>query len=323
MSGLAVWELAHTASTEKSEVRKACVRLRKEKLSKVSWAKAAGGATAMSRASPTRAPQAGNTICKSATVSARIKAKWPSSMIIGRRSGSAPCLSRDAAIGGSLASALEGSGRLGARASRQAVELPAHVSFFSTLLGLGSAALPVALLFQRLGDLGRHVGLIVLSKHRVGQETAGLIEYTFGDHALAFAEKIRQDPGIAHIDGPRVVRDGKLDGAPSPALETAGRNQSTEANALTGPDAFGGDFARRVEEDDRVTQGEQHQQDRETQNRYPDADKECAPLFAGHEPSPKLAASALSSLSARSSPAKWRRASASAARASLLRSKTT
>src|SRR5262245_32105830 len=322
MSGLAVCELAHTASTEKSEVRKACVRLRKEKLSKVSWAKAAGGATAMSRASPTRAPQAGNTICKSATVSARIKAKWPSSMIIGRRSGSAPCLSRGA-IGGPLSSASEGSGPLGARASRQAVERSAQASFFSTLLGLGSAALPVALLFQRLGDLGRHVGLIVLSKHRVGQEPPGLVEDTFGDHALAFAEKIRQDPGIAHIDRPGVVGDGKLDGAPGPALEAAGRNQSTEANALTGPDAFGGDFARRVEEDDRVTQGEQHQQDRETQNRYPDADKECAPLFAGHEPSPKLAASALSSLSARSSPAKWRRASASAARASLLRSKTT
>src|SRR5262245_45147130 len=318
MSGLAVCELAHTASTEKSEVRKACVRLRKEKLSKVSWAKAAGGATAMSRASPTRAPQAGTTICKSATVSARIKAKCPSSMIIGRRSGSAPCLSRSAAI-----SASQGSGRLGARASRQAVERPVQASFFSTLLGFGSAALPVALLFQRLGDLGRHVGLIVLSKHRVGQETAGLIEYAFGNHTLAFAEKIRQDPGIAHIDGPGVVGDGKLDGAAGPALEAAVRNQSTEANTLAGSDAFGGDFARGVEEDDRVAQGEQHQQDRETQNRHPDADKERAPLFAGHEPSPKLAASALSSLSARSSPAKWRRASASAARASLLRSKTT
>src|SRR5262245_12419778 len=188
---------------------------------------------------------------------------------------------------------------------------------------MGSVALPHALLFQGLCDLGWHVGLVVLGKHAIGQEAAGLIERPFGDDTLPFPEKIRQNPGVAHVDATGVIGDGKLDGATCPALEATGRHQPAEANAFAWADTLGGDFARRVEEDDRVAQRQQHEQDGDAQNGNPNADEKRAPLLAGHEPSPKLAASALSSLRARSSPAKWRRASASAARASLLRSNTT
>ena len=63
------------------------------------------------------------------------------------------------------------------------------------LLGLLWAfflALPVALTPQGIGDLARHVVLVVLGEHRVGPEEAGRFEDAFGDDALPFPEQVGQ-----------------------------------------------------------------------------------------------------------------------------------
>src|SRR6201993_5235351 len=60
--------------------------------------------------------------------------------------------------------------------------------------------LPVALLLQSVGDVLRHIGLVVLGEHAVGSKCTGRIESAFGDHALPFAEKIRQQALIGDRD---------------------------------------------------------------------------------------------------------------------------
>src|SRR5689334_18116354 len=206
---------------------KACVRLRKEKASKVSWAKAAGGATAISRASPTRAPQAGNSICTRATPSARISAKCPSSMIIraqtsARRRAPATRRARRPAHARGARSHCPRERAVEARAGALCWPL----SFLRLSLRLGfaggaAAALPDALLFQRLGYFGGHVVLIVLGQHRVGHKAPRGVERTLGDDTLPLAEQIRQDAGIANGDGAGLIGDGKLDRAAGATLDAA------------------------------------------------------------------------------------------------------
>src|SRR5262245_23794906 len=303
---------------------KACVRARKEKANRVSWAKAAGGATAISRASPTRAPQAGNSICTTATPSARTSAKCPSSMIIGGRCSGPGLDGRGRpARGRPRCARLRGYRRRPAAAGVCSRSSFLRLPFALDLVGLRGPTLPDALLLERLGDFGGHVGLVMLGEHGIGQKASRGIERALGDDALSLAEEVRQNARIAHGDGAGFVGDGKLDRAAGTALDAAGSDQAPKANALAGANAFLRDFARRVEEDDGVAQRNEHERDGKAQDGNPNADDDCATLFAGHEPRPRLAAKALSSPNARSSPAKLRRASASAARASVLRSSTT
>src|SRR3954467_11703191 len=69
-------------------------------------------------------------------------------------------------------------------------------SLCGPLLCLGQArlavviVLPVALLLQRIGDVLRHIGLVVLGEHRIGLEYAAGVERAFGHHALPFAEQV-------------------------------------------------------------------------------------------------------------------------------------
>src|SRR5262245_56178655 len=305
---------------------KACVRLRNEKLNKVSWARAAGGATAISLTSPTRAPQAGSSICTTATASARISAKWPSSMIMAHPTRTAQGRKRPWQ-GGLAATGEPASARSGAGARRAPAQSP-HLhswaaSFLHALLGRGAGTLPHTLLLQGLGHFRRHVGLIMLGEHGIGLQAARCIQCSLGDDSLAFAEQVRQNAAIGDLDALGGIGYGELDGAAGAALEAAGRDQAAEANALARPDALLRHFARGMKEDDGVAQGEQHQQHGDAQDGNADANEKCAPLLTRHEPSPKLTARVESSPRARSSPAKLRRASARASRASLLRSSTT
>src|SRR5262249_60169571 len=61
--------------------------------------------------------------------------------------------------------------------------------------------LPVTLLLQSVGDVLRHIGLVVFGEHAVGPECTSRIEGAFGDHTLPFAEKIRQQALIGDQDG--------------------------------------------------------------------------------------------------------------------------
>src|SRR3954447_26933017 len=52
--------------------------------------------------------------------------------------------------------------------------------------------LPMALLLQAVGDLLRHVGLVVLGQHAIGTKSAGRIEGAFGNDPLSLAEQVGQ-----------------------------------------------------------------------------------------------------------------------------------
>ena len=54
------------------------------------------------------------------------------------------------------------------------------------------AFLPVAGLLQRVGDLGRHVVLVVLGEHLGRAKPPSAAERALRDHALAFAEQVGQ-----------------------------------------------------------------------------------------------------------------------------------
>ena len=58
---------------------------------------------------------------------------------------------------------------------------------------LALALLPDALGLQAVGHFLRHVGLVVLGQHAVGDEHAVRPEAAFGDDALLLAEQVRQD----------------------------------------------------------------------------------------------------------------------------------
>ena len=82
MSGFAEWELSLTSFSEKSDVTKAWTNTTKAKPMSANCMSAALFATSISASSPRCAPTIGTTICTSATASARISAKCPSSAII-------------------------------------------------------------------------------------------------------------------------------------------------------------------------------------------------------------------------------------------------
>ena len=116
------------------------------------------------------------------------------------------------------------------------------------------------MLLEGLGDLGGHVVLVVLGEHGVGEEAAGSVELAFGDHALALAEEVGEDAGVADGDGLDGVGDGELDGRAGAALEAALGDEAAEADALAGRDVLLRHLLGRVEEDDGVAQRDGHQQ---------------------------------------------------------------
>ena len=126
--------------------------------------------------------------------------------------------------------------------------------------------LPVSLLLETVGDLARHVILVVLGEHAVGLEGAGLIERAFGHHALPFAEQIGQQALIRDRDGVAAVGHGKADLQVLAAGDAAFLHQPAETNARAGRDLLLDHVGRRIEEDDRILQRGQHQPDREHQH---------------------------------------------------------
>ena len=198
-----------------------------------------------------------------------------------------------------------------------------HVSdVISAPRSLALPSLPDALLLEGLGDFGGHVVLVVLGEHGVGKEAAGGIELAFGHHALALAEEIGKDAGVADGNGLGGVGDGERHGQSLAALQAAVGDEAAEADALAGRDLLFRHLLGRVKEHDGVAQRKQHEEYGNAEDADGEADERRAALLAGHEPSPRVVATLESSASAPASPSKLRRASASAARASSLRSST-
>ena len=90
-TGSVEYECCATLSTEKSLVTKLYARQPNATATSTNCSVAAGRATAISAASRRHAPHIGTTVCTTATISATISAKLPSSAIIARlpRSSSA------------------------------------------------------------------------------------------------------------------------------------------------------------------------------------------------------------------------------------------
>ncbi len=147
---------------------------------------------------------------------------------------------------------------------------------------LAVIVLPVALLLQGIGDVLRHVGLVVLGEHGVGAEHARRIERAFGDDALPLAEQIRQDALVGDRQRRAAVGDGEGHREIVAALQRALLHQAAEAETLAGTEMLLGDHRRRREEHDGIAQRVQHQArgDREHDERA--ADQCQTPLLPGH-----------------------------------------
>ena len=111
--------------------------------------------------------------------------------------------------------------------------------------------LPVPLLLEAVGDLARHVVLVVLGEHAVGLEGAGLVERAFGHHALPFAEQIGQQALIRDRDGVAAVGHREADLQVVAARDAAFLHQAAEADARARRDLLLDHVGRRIEEDDR------------------------------------------------------------------------
>ena len=228
--------------------------------------------TPIRRASPVRAPQAGSAICTSATASARMRAKCPSSTIMGlipvRRHSPPPC-------GAGLAWGAPGrpGADMSVRSRRHrhsphppsrggefcAARLAPYRSFRHRALGL--AVLPDALLLEGLGDFGGHVVLVVLGEHGVGEEAARRHRAAFGHHALALAEEVGKNAGVADGNGLGGVGDGELTVVPAPRLTLPSATRPPRRMRLPGGMCFSDHVLGRVEEDDGVAQRKEHEKD--------------------------------------------------------------
>ncbi len=139
----------------------------------------------------------------------------------------------------------------------------------------------MALLLQRVGDLARHIGLVMLGEHGIGAEPARPLEHAFGDNALPFAEEIGQQAGIAdHCPGLAICH-GEADALVGTTLDRTGLDQAAEAQACAGREALLDDLGRAIEEDDRIPQRIGDEAGRKTKNDAGRGDHHEATLLAG------------------------------------------
>ena len=149
--------------------------------------------------------------------------------------------------------------------------------------GLGAViVLPVALLLQGVGDLLRHVGLVMLGQHGVGLEHAGGIERAFGDDALPFAEQVRQNSLVGDRQRGAAVGDAEIDREIVAAHQRARLHQAAEAEPLAGRDLLLGRHRRRGKEHDGIAHRVQHQRRGDGEHRERTADHGQTPLLARH-----------------------------------------
>ena len=141
---------------------------------------------------------------------------------------------------------------------------------------------------QRVGDVFRHIGLVMFGEHAVGAEDPARIESAFSNYALPFAEKIRQKAVVGHRHGTPAVGHLKTDGEPIAAQNAALLHQAADAQARPGFDLLFHYFGRRIEEDDGVFERVEHQRYRKRENAKRGADKGEASLLAGHNAAPRF-----------------------------------
>src|ERR1700732_332434 len=113
---------------------------------------------------------------------------------------------------------------------------------------------PDALFLQRVGDLARHVALIVLGENTVGVKEFVLTKRSLGDDPLSFPEKVGQKPRIGHHDILFFIGDGKADRPVALVDKRALFHEPADAQTLPGARRFLRELARPIEKDDIVAQ---------------------------------------------------------------------
>src|SRR5581483_9066387 len=109
-----------------------------------------------------------------------------------------------------------------------------------------SPFLPAPGLFQCVGDLGRHVFLVVLGEHAGGGEDSVVAEPAFGDYPLPLAEQVGQDAGIGDLERGLAVGDAEIDLAPVAMDDAALFDEPADADAPPRRDVLCRQFARAV-----------------------------------------------------------------------------
>src|SRR5262249_52214545 len=142
--------------------------------------------------------------------------------------------------------------------------------------------LPMTLLLQGVSDVLRHISLVVFGEYAIGAEDPAWVESTLGNHALPFAEKIRQKAAVGHRHGTLAVSHLKTNSEPIAAQNAALLHQAADAQARPGFDLLFHQLGWRIEEDDGVFERAEHQRHREREDAEGGADNGEASLLASH-----------------------------------------
>src|SRR5262249_11229482 len=108
-----------------------------------------------------------------------------------------------------------------------------------------------------------------------------------GHHALALAEEIWEDAGVADGDGLHLIGDGELHLHASAALEATLGHEAAQANAPARWNGLLRHLPGREKADDRVAQGDGHQQHGKREHADAKDDKDGTALLAGHGSGPR------------------------------------
>ena len=121
---------------------------------------------------------------------------------------------------------------------------------------------PVAGLLQRIGHVLGHVGLVVLRQHLGGTKRAVGPHRAQCHHALAFAEQVRKDADIGHLNAGTPIRYAELRGGMAivgGTLDAALLDQAAETKCAAGWRGLAREVRGREEEHQVVAEGEQRQ----------------------------------------------------------------
>ena len=107
------------------------------------------------------------------------------------------------------------------------------------------------IVLERTRDFGRHVFLVVLGEDFIGDERA-VLQAAMRDHALPFAEQVRQDARIFHAHRVFEVRDQEFDVERAGGLlDAALLDHAARGGSVRRPGLRRGDL-RRIEEEHHV-----------------------------------------------------------------------
>src|SRR5450631_1876505 len=144
------------------------------------------------------------------------------------------------------------------------------------------ALAPNPLLLQSIGDLARHVALVMFGEDAIGMKNFVLTERAFRDDALPFTKEIGQHSGIGHTDLLFGVGNGEAHRAFPFTLERALLHEPANTQPLTFMRHLLCKLAWPVEKDDIVAQRQKNESQREAKHGERGGDQNETAFFARH-----------------------------------------